>query len=450
MTYATYDTGTDTAAPFELYEFTVPGSTLVWRYTNQPAAVTYSGQEYTPATIAHEQIAQQAGSVGASTSIEVADDNPLAVALLAGLSSRPVQVTIREIHRDDPDQQPATVFVGLVTGVSVDGGKATLPCGSRYALASKRRVPWLTYQAGCNWEWGGTGCGVDRTAYRVSVTLAPEDQEGRAITVAAAASYADGYFSSGWIERVDTGETRFVELHVGDNLLLAAPWADVAGGYYLFPGCQKNEAYCAGVFNNLVHYLGFPRLPSLNPFNRSAYYQTGVPDIPDPGDTWDLPDGYQLVLVDQSITIDQRAWPITLSGATYYGLGLRFLPSGYAYLLVNGMAYVLTGGTWINPKDPPPSLPASLEFFIEEPVVNAHPLSGGRPLSSVTGFDAWIDATGTVECSLQFELSDLLVGAVSYDTEFVVRVRDKAVGLVRAACTISVTLQLLVSGPGGA
>lgn len=453
MTYAAFDAGTDTGAPYELYEFSVPGSALVWRYTNQPVAVTYSGHSHTPAVISHGQITQQAGSIGATTSVEVADENPLAAAMLAGLSSRPVQVVIREIHRDDPDQQPAVVFTGLVTGVSFEGAKATLPCGSRYALASKRRVPWLTYQAGCNWEWGGVGCGVDRAAYRVTVPLTASNQTGRTLTAAGADGFADGYFAGGWVERAATGETRFIEEHTGTTLLLALPWTElsaVAENYYLFPGCRKNEAYCSNTFDNLDNYLGYPRLPSINPFNRSAYYQTGVPDIPDPGDTWDLPGGYQVVLSDQGITVDMTGAPIYVAGSTWMAIGLRFTPQGYAYVIGDTSTQVISGAVWLNPKNPPLTVPSLLDLYVETPTVVNLSISGSPSVStdSEVGFDAWRDAEATINMGLNILLYDG-ASTSTYRATFVVRARDKAVGLVRAACTLTVDFRVAVVTAGG-
>lgn len=444
MSYSDQDTGIDTGAPFELYEFVVPGSGLAWRYTNQPSTVTYEANTFTPAAISHGQITQQAGSVGSTTSIEVEDTNAFANAMLGGLSSRPVQVTVRQIHRDDQAQQAAVVFVGLVTGVSFEGAKATLPCGSRYALASKRKLPWLTYQAGCNWEWGGAGCGLNRDSYRISATLTTASQAGRTLTVAGAASFADGYFAGGWVEHPTTGETRFIEEHTGAALLLALPWATLSGNYHIYPGCQKNEAYCAGTFDNLVHYLGYPRLPSINPFNRSAYYQTGVADIPDPGDAWALPSGYQLVLSDQTATIDMRG-----GGIGYYGNGdvvsytIRVEPTGYMYVLADGWQATIGGGVWLLPKNPPLTVPNLLDIRVDTPTIN-----GVAPSHAVGAtLNSWIDGDQATSFTVSHHTSDVVN---EHTVVFEVRARDKASGLVRAAGTITIVHRFDLVSPGGA
>lgn len=447
MTHATYDTGADTGAPFELYEFTVPGASLVWRYTNQPSVVTYAAADYEPAVISHGQVTQQAASVGATTSIECADDNPFALAMLASLSSRPVRVVIRQIHRDDPDAEATTLFIGLVTGVSFEGAKASLPCGSRYALSSKRRVPWLTYQAGCNWEWGGAGCGVNRDAYRVTAGLVAGDQTGRVLTVAAADGFADGYFSGGWVERPSTGATWFIEEHSGANLTVAlpvSPLGSTSEDFYFYPGCQKNESYCLATFDNLDNYLGYPRLPSINPFSRSAYYQSGVADIPDPGDTWAMPDGYQLVLSDQTVTIDQRGSAL-YSGETSYRVpvAVQFLPTGYAKVTV-GATVTLTGGVWLNPKNPPAGLAEQIDFYVETP--------GGDEWdvwASPTGWETWNNAGSTITCTGSLSITGTSATGIRTIT-FVIRARDTTVGLVRAACTVTVKWLADGSGPGGA
>ena len=436
MTYQSNDLSTDSGAPIELYEFTVPGSSLAWRLTNAPAAEG----DYLPAPISHGDISQSAGNVGATTSIEVADQNPVAVAMLAGLSSRPVQVVIREKHRGDTDSEEQQVFVGLVTGVSFAGAKATLTCGSRYALVSKRRVPWLTFQAGCNWEWGGVGCGVNRNTYRVTLSLTSASQSERTLTASAAASQDDGYYSGGWVERASTGETRFVEEHAGDQLLLALPWAELsatAEDYYLFPGCQKTEAYCASAFSNLDNYLGWPRLPSINPFNRSAYYQTGVPDVPDPGDTDDTGTGYSLVLSNQTINVE---FGIGSELAYNYPIemGVTFEPSGILTCWVNGVGYALsavygsgvaTGGAWINPK-PPVGDRAWLTGY-EVSVLT--PTLGYGSITAVDNIGTWMPADETATFSATQNATSSPVTMT-----FPCRVRDAGTGLVRVGADVTI------------
>ena len=436
MTYQSNDLSTDAGAPIELYEFTVPGSTLAWRFTNAPSAEG----DYLPEAISHGDISQSAGNVGATTSIEVGDQNAVAVAMLAGLSSRPVQVVIREKHRGDTDDEEQQVFVGLVTGVSFSGAKATLACGSRYALVSKRRVPWLTFQAGCNWEWGGVGCGVNRNTYRVTLSLTAANQTERTLTATAAASQDDGYYSGGWVERASTGETRFIEEHTGDQLLLALPWAELSGtaeDYYLFPGCQKTESYCASAFGNLNNYLGWPRLPSINPFNRSAFYQTGVPDVPDPGDTDDTGTGYSLVLSDQTIDIE-----FGIGSELLYGypieLGITFEPSVILVCWVNGVGYALgavygsgvaTGGVWLNPK-PPTDDRAWLSGY-EVSVLT--PTLGYGSITAVDNIGNWMPANATAVFSATQNATSSPVTMT-----FPCRVRDAGTGLVRVGANITV------------
>lgn len=441
MTYLTQDLSPDDGAPYETFEFSLPGSSTAWRYTNSRVDVG----DFVAVPIHRGPITQDGGSIGARTSIEVADDNPLALALNAGLTSRPIEVVVRRYHRTDAALEAAVVFKGLVTGVSFEGAQATLPCASRFALASRRRVPWLTYQAGCNLEWGSARCGVDKASYALTATVAADDMTGRVLSVPAADSYDNGFFSGGWVERAN-GDRRFIDSHTGALLQLQMPWGDLAAGgetVTVYPGCQRTEAYCASVFNNLVNYLGWPRLPSINPFSRSAYYQGGVADIPDPGDTWELPDGYALVLSDQTVTVDQSDTPVVHSDISALQIQIQFFPNGYAYIRTFSTALgntttVLTGGVWINPKNPPASAPESLDIYIEPPVTS---VSTG----SLSGFNTWQDAGGTVTAIFTYYPSDLSTGLTTHEFELGVSARDKAVGLVRAACTFTVRHRVQIS-----
>jgi hypothetical protein len=211
----------------------------------------------------------------------------------------------------------------------------------------------------------------------------------------------------------------------------------------LYPGCQKNESYCSATFDNLDNYLGYPRLPSINPFGRSAYYQSGVADIPDPGDTWAMPDGYQLVLSDQTVTADERG-SIMYAGATNYQIpvGIEFLPTGYAKVTV-GTTVTLTGGVWLNPKTPPAGLAEQIDFYVETPS-NAF----WDATAPQVGWDVWNNAGATISCGGSLFITAEMANG-NQTVIFVIRARDTTVGLVRAACTVTVNWRADIYGPGG-
>ncbi|OGS01547.1 MAG: hypothetical protein A2V88_02670 [Elusimicrobia bacterium RBG_16_66_12] len=88
--------------------------------------------------------------------------------------------------------------------------------------------------------------------------------EVRSATFAAQPS---GWYLNGWMEDV-VGEKRFIVGHLGDTITLMNPYPALAPGdtVVVVAGCDRTEATCVAKFNNFGNYLGFPRLPTRNPF----------------------------------------------------------------------------------------------------------------------------------------------------------------------------------------
>jgi len=183
-----------------------------------------------------------------------------------------------------------------------------ISCASRYAMVSKRRIAPTTYQAGCNLTWGSSRCGVNAELYRVDSTATASDQVGRVLTVAALSGYAVGHFNGGQV--VFGGTRRFVEKHAaGGALTLSYPLGGLTSApaaVAVYPDCKKTESDCISRYNNLPNYLGWTHLPSINPYNRSAYYLEEAEVVAPPaGSTGDLPGypGYQITLAPARVEV---------------------------------------------------------------------------------------------------------------------------------------------------
>lgn len=85
---------------------------------------------------------------------------------------------------------------------------------------------------------------------------------GRVVTVPAAALQPDGTFTAGIL--VWSGQERFIESHVGDQLILETEMtglaAALAGGdepAEVAPGCNLTPEVCLNVFSNIENFGGF-------------------------------------------------------------------------------------------------------------------------------------------------------------------------------------------------
>lgn len=455
MTYTALDTSVDAGAPYELFEF-VEGS-RAWRYTTRPSADTWGGQQWLPRPIMREAINRDSGSIGDPLRITLPDNDPLALELLAGMSVHLVTVKIRQLHRDDPDQQARVLFTGMVSGVSFQGAEAKISCGSRYALTSKRRIAPTTYQAACNLTWGSSRCGVNPETYRVDTTATASDQVGRTLTVTLATDFDSGQFNGGSV--VLGGARRFIEKHervvgllVGEvyaRLTLSYPFGGLTttpAAVSVYPNCQKTEADCTGRYNNIVNYLGWTRLPSVNPYDRSAFYLREADTVAPPaGSVGDLPGypGYQITLAPQPMTFANLQGTITTMTLEFHSNGTtalrfqvhRYAPGGYnsdiesseppGWYLAEDTT-VPVPGMWGSPLPLPGYGNVSFR-------VDLAAMTGGLALS---GFGQWLDPNPSVQLSAAGTYPD---GTWT----FTVRVRNRTSGVVIAQGDFVLTF-----GPG--
>jgi uncharacterized phage protein (TIGR02218 family) len=447
MTYATLDTSTDAGAPYELFEFTE--AARAWRYTTGPGAVTWGGQQWLPRPIMREAINRDSGSIGDPLRITLPDNDPLALELLAGMTMHQVAVRVRQVHRGDPDAEARIMFSGLVSGVSFQGASAVIYCASRYAMVSKRRIAPTTYQAGCNLTWGSSRCGINAELYRVDSTATASDQVGRVLTVAALSGYAVGHFNGGQV--VFGGTRRFVEKHAaGGALTLSYPLGGLTSApaaVAVYPDCKKTESDCISRYNNLPNYLGWTHLPSINPYNRSAYYLEEAEVVAPPsGATGDLPGypGYQITLAPVTVNLPNMTYTssrVTLEFTSNGSLLLRTvvyrysegggednpgLPGGW-YLSQDVTLPV--PGMWASPR-PTPGY-GDTTFRVD---VLAPPVEGGPNLAVLTGFAQWVDPSPSVLVAIDAAPQHLLGGT----WVFTIRIRNRTTGIMIAQGDLTV------------
>ena len=110
MTYAAIDTSTDQGKPYELFEFTVPGTSLVWRYTTHTAPHAALGNDWLPEAIGRSNVTRAINQPSSDMTIEVSDENEFALKLFDGLTSRPVDVLIIDDPVKGPKEAESTTF----------------------------------------------------------------------------------------------------------------------------------------------------------------------------------------------------------------------------------------------------------------------------------------------------------------------------------------------------
>lgn len=282
MSYDTYQTSQYGGDPMTLFRF-AGGSSRLWLYTSERAAVLRGSENFEPLAIRHSDVEQTIGEAPKPFEITVPANSDIAQQFIAFLPAEPIGVHVYARHR--PDTQYVPIFIGECESASFnEDGTATIRCQPvDYKL--QRQIPWPCYSATCNWAVFSVGCGVSRDAYKIGAAITAIS--GFNIEAAPFDAVEDGWFNAGFVVRQSTGEVRWVVAHVGPVLTLVSPFPGFEQGETVvaYAGCDGLESTCSGKFDNLPRFSGHPDVPTKNPY-RDNVFGTGTPGgggISDPG-----------------------------------------------------------------------------------------------------------------------------------------------------------------------
>jgi uncharacterized phage protein (TIGR02218 family) len=264
--YAAYEQGAVLAEPVECYKFTAGGT--VYRYTSADRSVVLAMVDsgtYAPAVVSHDEQVYSQEDASENITVKVPRTNPIAQLFIAYNPPGFVVLSIYRKHRADPEE--ITIFVGRVLSCNFEGPEAALVCAP-ISQAFRRRIPSLVVQPQCNWNLYGSGCGVNKLSFKDSGTVIATS--GVVVQAAVFGTRPAGWYNNGWLE-LASAERRYIVSHVGDTVTLQTPFAALAAGTAIdaYAGCDRTEATCASKFANLVNHLGFPRVPTRNPYSGS-------------------------------------------------------------------------------------------------------------------------------------------------------------------------------------
>jgi uncharacterized phage protein (TIGR02218 family) len=270
MTYNAYETSHQSGAPVELYEFA--RAAQVWRYTSADSDITYDSKTWSAATMMRNSIEATPEQARNALKVTVQRDNEVADLFRQTAPTEVIALTVRRYHRGDGNA--VVIWVGRVLNVEWQGSQAVLNC-EPVTASMKRPGLRRLYQRQCPHVLYSAACGVNKAAMAVAGTVG--GISGTALTVAAAAGEADGYFAGGYVEwQPESGvfERRFIKKHIGSALTLSVAFDGIAVGQAvtLYPGCDHTTTTCDGKFSNLNNYGGFPHIPTKNPFGGSPIF----------------------------------------------------------------------------------------------------------------------------------------------------------------------------------
>lgn len=157
------------------------------------------------------------------------------------------------------------IFSGRVSDVSGSRSSVKVDVKSDIELlnvSSPRNI----YQAGCMRTLYDDGCKVNREKFTVNGRVTENSQTGTVLKHNL--TQPDGWFSQGVIKFTsgrNAGLSRTVKVHSGNafEFALRLPFPPQADDVFkVYPGCNKRRDTCKDKFDNIVHFRGFPFIPS--------------------------------------------------------------------------------------------------------------------------------------------------------------------------------------------
>lgn len=253
----------------EFYVFT-SGSTIE-RYTSYSRDLTFLGRTFSAATI-------QRGTIKVDTKLNIikltvaTPMTPNMTKYIANTPVEPIGVTIYRSHIDYLDQY-SVFFSGKVVSVQFKGKIASAECESKNSILSAK-IPQILYQSFCNHDIYDSGCQVSESNYKRVATVTGFSGDGATISFSftdGGGSVSDDYFKTGKI--VFGTDERLVTAGPGgslaaDEVQIHIPFSGdliVGSTINIYPGCDGSPSTCLNTYNNLIHFLGMPYIPSSNP-----------------------------------------------------------------------------------------------------------------------------------------------------------------------------------------
>ena len=271
MTYTALEISAESGRPVELYVFTILGT--AFRYTSAASSVIIGGDSYESVAITREGVSSGLRTRDDLFKVNAIGSHPVAQRYVNIPPGGKVKLQVFRYHRDDlPTPTVVTIFVGFVESVRFTNNGLNATFNARSAvLALNRPMPRMAYHGQCNYVLYSAGCGVDKTLstnrlQNTAVTSAARN----VLTVPAAATFPDGWFTSGYCELTDGSDRRDILSHTGDQLGLMFPFGETPLAITAYAGCAHTAPICHSKHNNLLKYGGFPVVPTVNP------YQTGL------------------------------------------------------------------------------------------------------------------------------------------------------------------------------
>jgi uncharacterized phage protein (TIGR02218 family) len=258
----------------DLYTITLVGGTVL-RYSAAPTALTVSGYTF----VLGPKFERSKTRVVIGTQVDELDVivYPEATDLIGGTSfleaawQGELDGALLQLERvfmpTYGDTGPGTVvlFAGRISDIDCTRTGIDIKCRSHLELLNIQ-MPRRLWQSSCTHLFGDAMCQFDRSALQATFAAEPgstQVQIATSVSPSPANLYAQGTITC--VTGENAGSSRTVaDLSGGWVYVKLAFLSPVMLGdqFQLLPGCDRTLGTCKNVFNNSVHFGGFPYIPT--------------------------------------------------------------------------------------------------------------------------------------------------------------------------------------------
>ncbi|MBV9688034.1 MAG: DUF2163 domain-containing protein [Alphaproteobacteria bacterium] len=165
------------------------------------------------------------------------------------------------------DTSPGTVvlFAGRISDIECTRTGVDLKCRSHLELLNIQ-MPRRLWQASCTHAFGDAMCQFDRSSMQAIFPAGPgstQVQIATSVTPSPPSLYIQGSLIG--VTGANAGSSRTVASMSGGWVYVKLAFlSPISPGdqFQLLPGCDRTVSTCTNVFNNAIHFGGFPNIPT--------------------------------------------------------------------------------------------------------------------------------------------------------------------------------------------
>jgi len=271
---------TDEHRPIELYIVYLDNDTLY--FTDHDTDVEFftlegDAETYVALAIERSEVSHQVDNKVDSVHVTVDNVNRGMSSYIANNEFRGRRLVILRVYEEylDSDTDYITIFDGIMDSPLIGETSLRVTIKSRLGTLDKL-IPRRLYQLHCNYEWGSTECGFDKTSTQQTGKIINNSSTTTRldITDVTMRGKADNYYRYGKVtlsaSGTNAGDERMITFSSGTGvsgiilgLDYALSFSPDGDSVTVQQGCDKTYTTCNELHSNSANYGGFLNIPEL-------------------------------------------------------------------------------------------------------------------------------------------------------------------------------------------